>query len=148
LQEKVQGSDFIKEHLMSLLRSKSLAMRQRMATSLAHLLRSEDIARAYSEHGGAAVLLDVACDADAAVAAPARWESAMAALREVVLVAKKQAKDASSSFVPDAPEKKVCHTMRAVRVLACLIVSPQCTRAGFHCRGASPPAFRAAGDHR
>jgi BTB/POZ domain len=155
VQEKVQGSNVIKDHLMSLLRSKSLGMRQRMATSLAHLLRPEDISRAYSEHGGAAVLLNMACDVTTASVTPARWESAMAALREVVLVAKKREKDASSSFVPDAPGKKArcCwplddswHDLLAVwyRASFCMRCCCGCAHADTRSAAAAAAATRSA----
>jgi hypothetical protein len=108
-QEKVQSCDFIREHLMGLLRSKTPGMKQRIATNLVHLLAPDDIARAYGAHGGARVLLDMVCDDDLALGRPREWLSALQALREVVRICQERELQRSTSFVPAPPDEQVRH---------------------------------------
>lgn len=84
-------------------------MQARLATSLAHLLEADDIARAYGTYGGAAVLLEQACDPELAEAEPPAWERALEALQRVVKSCKERQDKNSTSFVPAPPEEKVLH---------------------------------------
>jgi hypothetical protein len=105
--ERVQNTEFIKEHLMQLLSSKVAGMKQRMAVCLAHLLEEDDLAKAYSSYGGGAVLLELACDVDAAEARPRDWLHAVEALQKVVQLCQAREKARSNSFVPQPPDDKV-----------------------------------------
>lgn len=112
LQEKVQSTDFIKEHLMQLLSSKVEGMKERMAICLAHLLLEADIAKAYSSYGGGDVLLDMVCNIDNALEevceGPTQWEQAMASLSQVLRICEEREKNQSVSRGPPPPGAKVC----------------------------------------
>lgn len=112
VQDKVQSTDFIKEHLMQLLSSKAEGMKERIAVCLAHLLTDGDLARAYSCYGGGEVLLDLVCSVDGALevgegGAPTEWENAVAALKVVVEHCGERESAASVSCGPPPPQNKV-----------------------------------------
>lgn len=107
MQERINATPFAKDHLLCLLRSRTPGMQARLATSLAHLLEPDDIARAYGPYGGAAVLLEHACDPDLAVSDPEAWARSLEALQRVVKSCKERQDKNSTSFVPAPPEEKV-----------------------------------------
>jgi hypothetical protein len=107
VQEKVQMTDFIKEHLMQLLRSRTETMQHRLATSLAHLLTSDDLARAYATYGGGAVLLEMVVSPHTAMHDTSAWDAALEALVIVVRLCQERETSHSTSFVPAPPEEKV-----------------------------------------
>ena len=107
VQERVQTTGFIKEHLMQLLSSKATGMKQRVAVSLAHLLQEDDLAKAYSSYGGADVLLDLVCDIERAGNNPRNWTNAIEALQQVLTVCASKEKARSTEFVPIIPDEKV-----------------------------------------
>lgn len=107
MQERINATPFAKDHLLCLLRSRTPALQVRLATSLAHLLEPDDIARAYGPYGGAAVLLEQACDPAVAASDPPAWERALEALQRVVRSCKERQDKNSTSFVPAPPEEKV-----------------------------------------
>jgi drug/metabolite transporter superfamily protein YnfA len=108
VQEKVQATEFVKEHLMQLLRSRSVTMQQRLATSLVHLLGNEDLARAYTAYGGGAVLLDLLVLPSITLHDAETWDAALEALILVVKLCQERETSLSNSFVPAPPEEKVC----------------------------------------
>lgn len=120
IQERINATPFAKDHLLCLLRSRTPGMQARLATSLAHLLEPDDIARAYGPYGGAAVLLEQACDPELAVSDPPAWERALEALQRVVKSCKERQDKNSTSFVPAPPEEKVCYSPSNGAASGCL----------------------------
>lgn len=107
VQEKVQATEFVKEHLTQLLRSRAVTMQQRLATSLAHLLGTDDLARAYATYGGGAVLLDMLVSPSITLHDTPAWDAALEALILVVKLCQEVETSHSTSFVPAPPEEKV-----------------------------------------
>eukprot|EP00892_Ulva_mutabilis_P010074 jgi/Ulvmu1/7439/UM036_0100.1 len=107
ISERINATAFAKDHLLCLLRSRTPGLQARLATSLAHLLENDDIARAYGTYGGAGVLLEQACDPELAESDPAAWDRALEALQRVVKSCKERQDKNSTSFVPAPPEEKV-----------------------------------------
>jgi hypothetical protein len=107
MQEKVQATEFIREHLLQLLLSRTVTMKQRLAISLVHLLATEDLARAYATYRGGSVLLDILVLPSITVHNTATWDASLEALIQVVKLCQERETSRSTSFVPAPPEEKV-----------------------------------------
>ena len=110
-QERIEQHVPNKQHLIGLLRSKQLGMKQRMATTLVHFLKPGDLASAYVAHGGLKVLLDMLCGdpglhLQASTLHKPQQRRAAEALAKLAGHCRAIEQGNSSSFIPNEPEKQ------------------------------------------